>query len=62
MLLREDRFGIEPELTAKLARRGLRFAEIPISYTPRNRAAGKKIGFKDGLRTVWCILRYAWRD
>jgi len=51
-----------PELTAKLARRGLRFAEIPIAYQARSCIDGKKIGFKDGLRAVWCIFRYAWRD
>lgn len=62
MALRESRFGIEPELTLKLARRRLRFVEVPVTYTARSYAAGKKIGVKDGLRALWCILRYAWRD
>lgn len=59
VVLREDRFGIEPELTAKIARGKWRIAEAPISYAPRSYAAGKKIGFRDGLRAVWCILRYS---
>jgi hypothetical protein len=57
--LRENRFGIEPELTAKLARGGWRIIEVPICYRPRNYAAGKKIGFRDGLRAIWCIVRYS---
>lgn len=60
--LREDRFGFEPELTAKLARRGCRFWEVAISYHGRGWDEGKKIGPRDGLRALWCILRYAWFD
>lgn len=60
--LRENRFGIEPELTAKFARAGLGIVEIPISYAPRDWQAGKKIGFRDGVSAVWCILRYRFRD
>jgi hypothetical protein len=57
--LREPRFGIEPELTAKLARvRGVRIYERPINYSGRTYAQGKKIGWRDGLRALWCILRY----
>jgi len=57
--LRENRFGIELELTAKLARiPGVRFCERPISYAGRSYAEGKKIGWRDALRAVWCILRY----
>jgi len=57
--LREDRFGIELELTARLARLpGVRFYELPIRYTARSYAAGKKISFRDGLRAIWCALRY----
>lgn len=57
--LKEDGFGIEIEITAKLARlRDVRFHELPISYTPRTHAEGKKIGFTDGLRALWCILKY----
>ena len=57
--LREKRFGIEIELTFKLARLpGVRFYERPISYAGRSYAEGKKIGLRDGLRALWCILRY----
>ncbi|HEX5106179.1 MAG TPA: glycosyltransferase family 2 protein [Pirellulaceae bacterium] len=57
--LQERGFGIELELTAKLARQpGVRFFERPISYTGRSWAEGKKIGIKDGLWAMWCILRY----
>ena len=56
--LRENRFGIEPEMTAKVARLGCRVYEVPISYHGRDYAAGKKIGFKDAVRAVWCIVRY----
>ena len=59
--LRECRFGIEPEITAKIARiRGVRICERPIHYSARGYAQGKKIGWRDGVRAVWCILRYAW--
>ena len=54
----EDRFGIEPEVTAKLVHSKCRVLEVPISYRPRTHAAGKKIGFKDGWQAVWCILKY----
>ncbi len=57
--LRQDRFGFEPEVTAKVARRGWRVYEIPISYAGRSYAEGKKISWKDGLQAIWCILRYA---
>ena len=57
--LREKRFGIEIELTFKLARLpGVRFYERPISYAGRSYAEGKKIGLRDGLRALWCIVRY----
>ena len=58
--LRENAFGIEPELTAKVARRGYRVYEVGISYSGRTYAAGKKIGLADAFRAVWCIFRY-WR-
>ncbi|MCA9205484.1 MAG: glycosyltransferase family 2 protein, partial [Planctomycetales bacterium] len=58
-LLREKRFGIEIELTAKLAKnRKLRFQERPISYHRRSYAEGKKIGWRDGIAALWCIVRY----
>ncbi|MEK6235461.1 MAG: glycosyltransferase family 2 protein, partial [Planctomycetales bacterium] len=57
--LREQRFGIEPELTAKVAKiPGVRVFERPISYNGRTYAQGKKITWRDGLRAIWCILRY----
>jgi glycosyltransferase involved in cell wall biosynthesis len=58
MVLRSNRFGIEPELTAKLARRRARIYEVPISYHGRTYAEGKKIGWKDGIAALWAILRY----
>jgi glycosyltransferase involved in cell wall biosynthesis len=56
--LRSNRFGIEPELTAKLAKRKLRIYEVPVSYYGRTYAEGKKIGWRDGVAAVWAILRY----
>ncbi|MBD3161928.1 MAG: glycosyltransferase [Candidatus Eisenbacteria bacterium] len=60
--LRSNRFGIEPELTAKLARRRARFYEIPISYFGRDYAEGKKIGWKDGVAALGAIFRFRFRD
>lgn len=60
--LNQDRFGFEPEVTAKVARRGWRIYEVPISYSGRTYAEGKKIGWKDGFQAIWCILRYAFSD
>jgi 2-polyprenyl-3-methyl-5-hydroxy-6-metoxy-1,4-benzoquinol methylase len=57
--IREDRFGFEPEITAKVARRGWRVYEVGISYDGRTYAEGKKIGWRDGVRAVWSILRYS---
>jgi glycosyltransferase involved in cell wall biosynthesis len=56
--LREDRFGIEPELTAKLAQLSLRVYEVPVSYHGRTYEEGKKIGWKDGVAAIYCIFRY----
>ena len=57
--LREMRFGFEPEVTAKLARvKGVRIYEVGISYFGRTYPEGKKIGWKDGFRAIWCILKY----
>ena len=56
--LKSNRFGIEPELTAKVAKRRMRVYEVPISYHGRTYAEGKKIGWKDGVSAVWAILRY----
>jgi len=57
--LKEQRFGFEPEITAKLAKnKKLRWAEVPVTYKPRTEEQGKKIGWRDGFRAVWCILKY----
>ncbi len=56
--IEESRFGIEPEITAKLARTGCRIYEVGISYAGRTYDEGKKIGWRDGLRAIWCILKY----
>lgn len=56
--LQENRFGIEPEITAKVARLGCRVYEVPISYSGRDYSEGKKIGMKDGFRALWCITKY----
>jgi len=56
--LREDRFGFEVEITSKVARAGWRIYEVPISYHGRTYAEGKKITWKDGVRGVWCTVRY----
>jgi glycosyltransferase involved in cell wall biosynthesis len=60
--LTQDRFGFEPEVTAKLARRRHRIVELPISYHGRDYAHGKKIGLKDAVEALYCILRYMWAD
>ncbi len=56
--LEENRFGFEPEVTAKVARLGVRIYEVGISYSGRTYEEGKKIGWKDGVRAIWCILKY----
>ena len=56
--IREKRFGFEPEITAKVAKRRCRIYEVGISYYGRTYDEGKKIGWKDGVRAVWCILKY----
>jgi len=57
--IEEERFGIEPEITAKVARGGWRVYEVGISYSARTYAEGKKIGWRDGIRAVFCILVYS---
>ena len=54
----ENRFGFEPEITSKIAKMGIKIKEVPISYNPRTNEEGKKIGFRDGLRAIYCILKY----
>jgi glycosyltransferase involved in cell wall biosynthesis len=56
--IRSNRFGFEPEITAKIAKLGCRIYEVPISYRGRSYAEGKKIGWKDGLQALWIILKY----
>jgi len=61
--IEEDGFGFEPEITAKLSAyrldgKPLRIREVGVSYHGRTYAEGKKIGWRDGLRAVWCIVRY----
>ena len=59
--IEEDRFGIEPELTSKVAKMRLRIYEVPVSYQGRTYAEGKKIGWKDGVRAFYCIVKYGVR-
>ncbi len=56
--IKEKRFGFEPEITAKIARKRVRIYEIGISYYGRTYEEGKKIGWRDGVKAVWCILKY----
>jgi glycosyltransferase involved in cell wall biosynthesis len=58
LTLSADRFGIEPELTARLAQAGARIYELPISYHGRSYAEGKKIGWRDGVSALWSIVKY----
>lgn len=57
--IEENRFGFEPEITVKIAKRQLRVYEVGISYSGRTYAEGKKIGWKDGFRALWCLAKYA---
>jgi glycosyltransferase involved in cell wall biosynthesis len=61
IVIEENRFGIEPELTAKVAKQRLRIYEVPISYQGRTYAEGKKIGWKDGVRALYCVFKYGLR-
>ena len=60
--IEEDRFGFEPEITVKLAKRRLRIYEVGISYWGRTYEEGKKIGWKDGIRALWCLLKYSIKE
>lgn len=60
--LKENRFGFEIEVTAKVARGNWRIYEVPISYYGRPYAEGKKITWKDGFRALWCIIKYRFND
>jgi len=57
--IQENRFGFEPEITAKLAKKGVRIYEVAVSYHGRTYAEGKKINWKDGVRAIWCIVKYS---
>jgi len=57
--IQENRFGFEPEITVKVARRHLRIYEVGISYCGRTYEEGKKIGWKDGVRALYCLLKYS---
>jgi glycosyltransferase involved in cell wall biosynthesis len=59
VVLKEDRFGFEPEVTAKISKLPIRIVEVAISYNPRSFADGKKIRARDGLRAIWVILKYS---
>jgi glycosyltransferase involved in cell wall biosynthesis len=56
--IQENRFGFEPEITAKLSKKGIRIYEVAVSYHGRTYAEGKKINWKDGVRAIWCIIKY----
>ena len=56
--IEENRFGFEPEITAKVAKLGCRIYEVGISYSGRTYSEGKKINWKDGVRAIFCILKY----
>jgi glycosyltransferase involved in cell wall biosynthesis len=60
--LHENRFGFEPEVTVKIARRCLRVYEVGISYSGRTYEEGKKIGWKDGVRAIWCLAKYGLKE
>jgi hypothetical protein len=60
--LKEDRFGFEPEFTAKVARARCRIYEVPISYSGRDYSEGKKIGWRDGIAAIYFIIKYHFSD
>jgi glycosyltransferase involved in cell wall biosynthesis len=60
--IEEDRFGFEPEITVKIAKRHLRIYEVGIGYWGRTYEEGKKIGWKDGVRALWCLLKYSMKE
>jgi glycosyltransferase involved in cell wall biosynthesis len=62
LALKSDRFGIEPEITAKLFKRGARVYEVPITYEGRDYNEGKKISWRDGFPALWTLVRYRFKD
>ena len=59
--IEEDSFGVEPEITIKLAKKKYIFYEVPVSYAGRSYSEGKKIGIKDAFRAIYCILFYGFK-
>jgi glycosyltransferase involved in cell wall biosynthesis len=57
--IQENRFGFEPEITSKLSKKGIRIYEVAVSYHGRTYAEGKKVNWKDGVRAIWCIIKYS---
>jgi hypothetical protein len=57
-----NRFNFEPEITAKLLKRGLRIVEVPIAYSGRSSSEGKKITWRDGFSAVWTLIKYRFTD
>ena len=62
IVIEEDRFGFEPEITVKIAKSGARIYEVGISYAGRSYAEGKKIGWKDGVSAMRCLVKYSWQE
>lgn len=60
--IKSNRFDFEPEITAKVFKKNVRFMELPISYNARNASEGKKITWKDGLQAIWTLLKYKFSD
>ncbi len=60
--LKQNRFGFEPEITARIARRKFRVYEMSVSYSGRTYEQGKKIGWRDGVKALWCIVRYGLKE
>jgi glycosyltransferase involved in cell wall biosynthesis len=60
--IEEKRFGFEPEITVKIAKRRLRVYEVGISYSGRTYEEGKKIGWRDGFWAIWCLAKYSWKE
>jgi len=60
--IEEDRFGFEPEITVKIAKRHLRIYEVGITYWGRTYEEGKKIGWRDGVRALWCLFKYSVKE
>ncbi len=62
LTIKSDRFDFEPEITAKILKLNVRFAEIPISYNARKNSDGKKIGWKDGIQAIYTLIKYRFFD